>query len=522
MCWAIEAVPMSSFGATMSPAADLAAAPIGRRHTVRERLSYVGRWLRADLGDVVRIDPGDHAVSGAPGSALIPGLERWRASVGRRRTVALARRWLLVALAVAVLLELIGVLAGAGTTARALGLIGPAVLWVAGVAVGHRRRPGIESVAQLLDHDLGLAEVVTTALELEQGSAPDRPSPALGGLPALVLVEGAAAVSRSWGSARVASTSAWPERLAPAALAAIVGLLIALPSSGSGAVSRNAGRHGAAASTGSAAASGAASHDNAPAKPAAVKRRGTPKQSAAARPNSGQAPTAQSQALAPGTPTGKTTAGAPQRSPAVRGAAATRGAGAGQPRAGGQTGSTPHSPPSSASGGQASNRAGARGGLARGTSASHSASGASAARASRAGVPHRPGQPAGSSSKAASGLVARPGAAGGESAGRAGAGNVVASRPAPGSVRSATGLPIQTGYAASTGKAGEGRERSGRHRRARFCPERQRHRRRRRRRDRLPVHTADSEPAPRFRSDGRPALLRPVLAAPVGDLAMTR
>ena len=439
---------MSSFGATMSPAADLAAAPIGRRHTVRERLSYVGRWLRADLDDVVRFDPADRAVSAAPAPDLIAGLERWRASVDRRRTVVLARRWLLLALAVTIVLELIGLVAGAGTTARALCLIVPAVLWVAGMVVGLRRRPGIERVAQLLDHDLGLAEVVSTALELEQ-----RPPSALGGLPALVVAEGSAAVSRSFGNARVASRSDWPERLAPAALAVVAGLLIAVPSSGTGTVGRSgAARPGASPSTGGASAGRAGAHASAAARTAAVQRRGSPTHGTATRTQSGRAPVAQSQTLVPaGTSPGKPTAGTPQRSGVVRGSEATRGVGAGQRGAGTQAGSAPRSPRASGGGGQASTGAAA----ARGSAASRTAPGAPAASPARGGVPRRPGQPTGSSSNSGPGLIARPGAAGGESAGRTGAGNVAGRGPAPGSVRSASGLPIQTGYGTSTGQAGK-------------------------------------------------------------------
>jgi hypothetical protein len=449
-------------GVTMSPAAAFAQAPVGLQRTVRGYVSYAGRWLRANVEDVVRIEPSDRAAAPATVPALMPGLARWRASVEWRRAVTLARRWLLVALAVGASLQLVGLAAGAATTSRALWLIGPALLWAVGVAVGLRQhRPRVEDVARLLDHDLALAEVVSTALELEQRSSPDRAHPAPGGLPALVLAEGSAAVARSVGRARVASNSTWPERVVPAAFAVVVALLIALPSSGSGVPSRSGvARHGAATSTGSASARGAASASKrpaagsaAPGAAASARRAAASTRSTAVRTRSGQSrgqtPAAPSRALTRGPSIDKSTAGSlPQRSAGVRSAGAPRGAGAGQPGAAAQAGTSP------AAVGQASTRSRATGGVPRRASASPAAAGASSARGGRAGASHGPGQSAASASKASPALAARHGAARGESAGSARGSNVTgARRLAPGSVQVVTSLPIQTGYGRSIGSS---------------------------------------------------------------------
>jgi hypothetical protein len=72
---------------------------------------------------------------------------------------------------------------------------------VGGVVAALRERPQVAEVARLLDHDLGLTERVSTALELES-HAPLSASVGRVGLPALIDAEAAAAVSPSLGSAR--------------------------------------------------------------------------------------------------------------------------------------------------------------------------------------------------------------------------------------------------------------------------------------------------------------------------------
>src|ERR1700752_2035310 len=100
----------------MLSAAVVAEAPPGLQRRVRRCLTYAARWLRADVPDVVRIEPSERAAGDAratatataTGTALIPGLVRWRARVGRHRGGAVARRWLSVALAVGVVVEAAG------------------------------------------------------------------------------------------------------------------------------------------------------------------------------------------------------------------------------------------------------------------------------------------------------------------------------------------------------------------------------------------------------------------------------
>src|ERR1700752_2318164 len=102
----------------MLSAAVVAEAPPGLQRRVRRCLTYAARWLRADVPDVVRIEPSERAAGDATatatGTALIPGLVRWRARVRRPRGGGLARRWLSAALAVGVVVEAVGLGAGAG------------------------------------------------------------------------------------------------------------------------------------------------------------------------------------------------------------------------------------------------------------------------------------------------------------------------------------------------------------------------------------------------------------------------
>jgi hypothetical protein len=98
-----------------------------------------------------------------------------RGRIVRRWALAVAGRYALVALALAVV----------GAALAALGLIGrdlvvavPLVLFVAALACRLLRPPSLGQVARLLDDRLGLFDVTATALELEDAGAATREGPA--------------------------------------------------------------------------------------------------------------------------------------------------------------------------------------------------------------------------------------------------------------------------------------------------------------------------------------------------------
>lgn len=235
------------------------------------------RWLRTDARDVVGVEPigpsrrpnEDEVTPGsrsttADGSTRRPGvltdgLLRWRRRVLHRRIVALIRRQLLLALGLGALLELIALVAGAPD--RAVWLIAPAIVALCGVLAGLWQPIAVTDVALLLDRELALAECLGTAVELEPlpGSEP-QPFGRTGWtrLSAIVVEEAGATVSRSLDGARATLKPATAEWGSMLGLAAVLALLVALPSSALGARpssllaragTAGAGRH-ARASTG--------------------------------------------------------------------------------------------------------------------------------------------------------------------------------------------------------------------------------------------------------------------------------
>lgn len=421
----------------------------------------VTRWLRTDARDVVRIEP-IHRTSGAAQSLsesqpLDAGLARWRRRVARRRLAVVIRRQLVIALALGVVLELIGLATGASTATRAWWLIAPALLGLGGVAAGVRRAPRIDEVARLLDHDLGLAERLGTAIELEP-SANSR-----SGLGAIVLAEGAAAAWRSLAVARAALRPASREWGALLVLGVVLAAVLVLPASGAtvprGIAARRAPVQAASAK---ARAAGEAAHSHVAPPP----RSSTPGAGGKRPPALGigntPASAGESRELAQGPSAGKPSRGPPPKQLA----AGSNGAVAPSATASaGQTGESATAGPAgragAAAGGQASSRAGSasstrrNGGSVGGFgSATKPASGAQAG----VGAPNSPGA-SGAASKTPSGR-GLPGSSshappGGEAAGHARGSTTEAQHPAaPKLGTAAAGLPIQSGYTPSRSSHG--------------------------------------------------------------------
>lgn len=431
------------------------------------------RWLRADARDVLRVQPVESTPALAPArpergatrassSTLLAGLGVWRARLSRRRALVVVRRRLLVALGLGVALELIGLAAGAGTQARATWLIAPALLAVGGVVAALRERPRVAEVARLLDHELGLAERVGTALELE--SQAPRPDSVGGvGLPALVDAEAAAAVSRSLGGAHAVLAPAWAERSSLGALAVALALLLVLPTSGAGV------RRGSAANQRPVPVAKAGAHaavgSGAKRSPASTRRSAAAQSSGGRRAplhfGSAPAPAGAGRELARGPSSGKPSASAPhQLAKAGSGEVAPRaGASAGQSAA--SAGASAAARSSGAPGGRAGRGASSAGGSGRAGASRGAGAAASGARpgAGASNAPGKAGAAAGASSPAGA-FRGRHAPPGGESAGGARGSTAQPLHPPAAKLGIAgAGLPIQPGYTPSrsaSGGAGSG------------------------------------------------------------------
>ena len=206
------------------------------RVEIRKRavtLGGVTRWLRSDLDDVVRVVPRRGADGPRRAIPLSAGLGGWERRFLRARTGVLLRRQLLLALGIAAALELLGTLTGASD--RILWLAVPAAVALLGALLGLHRAPTPEHAALLLDRQLGLAERLTTALELGDSAREDQ-SP----FGALVLAEADAAVGRSLATSRASAPSAHREWLAILAGAAVVAGLLAIPAGAQSPAARRA------------------------------------------------------------------------------------------------------------------------------------------------------------------------------------------------------------------------------------------------------------------------------------------
>jgi len=393
-------------------------------------VAAVARWLRADAPDVLRVVPAGCAPSVHAGG-LDDGLRRWSDRLQRVRLVAVARRYLLLALGLAVGLELLALASGA--TERALWLVGPALVMLAGIGWGWRARPRAAAVARLLDRELSLAALVATAVEV--GARVRRPA----GMSARVVEDATATVARTLQGARPIGRRAPAEWTLVVVAAACLALLLAAPRNGglplllrSALGGTSQPRHPLRGVT--------------PAVPSPASRRPGPGQTharhgAASTPGLGHKPSAIPDPHTRPLAGGPSTAAAPVRHPAAsrRGAGGARtgsngtGANPGGRKAGpgtiGGTGAGDRSPTAAASPrvpGRTASRTGSpgrRGGHRGGTPAT----------ARRAGSPQSPRR--------------KGGTPGGESAGAARARSAGAHSSPSGSVAHGRGLPIQAGYA---------------------------------------------------------------------------
>lgn len=231
--------------------------------SVARAAAGLSRWLRTDVRDVLAITPtGENpagATAGPQGPVTAPGLaeglERWRVRLARLRLVAVGRRQLLVACLLAVVVELVVLAGGGARGSRVLWLAVPLAVAAAGTGATLRRRVATPEVARLLDHDLSLAERVSTAVDFGAAPLPTPPArgagsrPELTGLGALVVSQAGEAVTASLTAARASFRPARREWLGLLGAAIAAALVVVLPSAGSSQVSvRAAGsRHRATA-----------------------------------------------------------------------------------------------------------------------------------------------------------------------------------------------------------------------------------------------------------------------------------
>ncbi|MDW5597456.1 hypothetical protein VSS74_24115, partial [Conexibacter stalactiti] len=220
---------------------------------VAEQLARAGRWLAADPADVVEFHATPHEVGdpdrsddlASGGGDLAAGLRAWRDAIARGRRVAVARRALLVALALAALLLLARVAFDAPPSWLVAAL--PVVLF-AGLCLRARHRLALASIARLLDQRLALAETVGTAWELSDDRSPatepragqvvadgTRPSPAPDSLAQRVIDDGARLVWSARERAQVRPRPAGGEWTAVTAAVVVLAALVAIGPAGGGA-----------------------------------------------------------------------------------------------------------------------------------------------------------------------------------------------------------------------------------------------------------------------------------------------
>lgn len=424
--------------------------------SIAVRASHGADWLQADLGETVRVVPrGDGSAVSSP-AELEAGLDRWSGRLSRSRGLVVARRWLLLALLVALIPAVVILAVGASRPWWLFGvvLVGP----LAGL-VAIARRPSPARTAQVLDRRLGLADRLTTALELR--SAPVAPA----GLGELVVDEASSALGQSLENER-ARTRRSPRELAWLLAAAVaLAVVIAVPRSGAMTTASTHAANGRGAVAGGAAAAAARTHGRAatgqatmpsatplPRPPKQLFGNGGRRYNSAANPyasnpygnayRGGHFQVKQQAAKPTATASGLglvAPAAAAAQLGSAGGASANSGASSPVPRAAGAGQSSVHTPASAGASGQASHgslsRAGAAGGGA-GGAAAHQGAGASGAAGS-------PGAAAGAHSAASGTQSGSGGQSGGETAGgvRAARSHGVGLVPAPGG--SGAGLPLQ-------------------------------------------------------------------------------
>jgi hypothetical protein len=209
-----------------------------RAQPLRRALALSTRWLRADVSDVVAIEPARRSGRRAPRERgdTKAGLARWRRRLARRRAVVLLGRNLVVGLVFAVAVEIVIVIAGGRRLS--LWLLAPVILVLLAELFGLARRVSLQQAARMLDAGLGLANRVATAIELADAtpSTANTIAPAAAEarsvLAARVTEESNAAVQQSLRSAHAVARWSRAESAGLIGTAAVVALLVAIPGLG--------------------------------------------------------------------------------------------------------------------------------------------------------------------------------------------------------------------------------------------------------------------------------------------------
>jgi hypothetical protein len=135
-------------------------------------VEYVWRWLSADPREVVDLAGAGTLAAGVEERHLGDELRRWRGIVARRRLVALGRRHAAVALALAVLLEVLALL---DVFPQWVVVAVPLAYFLVAVVVFAVQGPTPFGLARLLDDKLGLNDRLATALEIEARGGQESP-----------------------------------------------------------------------------------------------------------------------------------------------------------------------------------------------------------------------------------------------------------------------------------------------------------------------------------------------------------
>jgi hypothetical protein len=129
------------------------------------------RWLQAASVDVIRLRPAEAHVLPAAAQrqdrTLAGALARWSTRIQRWRGLVLLRRHLLVAVCLAIVLQILNLTTGLSE----LVLLAAPCLLLAGIAVELPRGPGLAQVAGLLDEQIGLYDLIGTGFELQAHAA---------------------------------------------------------------------------------------------------------------------------------------------------------------------------------------------------------------------------------------------------------------------------------------------------------------------------------------------------------------
>jgi hypothetical protein len=190
--------------------------------------------LNPQAQDVAAIEPRASASRSGDESArrrtIARQVARWRRRVRRARAAVVLRRYLMISLGLAVIGEVVARLVEPET--HPLWAFAGVALAFVGALAALATPIKDATVAAMLDHGLGLFDTIGTALELESKTIRNERTNASPTLTAHVVAEAQEALHSSFGAARARSRPAGREWAAVPALALVLALLVALPSSG--------------------------------------------------------------------------------------------------------------------------------------------------------------------------------------------------------------------------------------------------------------------------------------------------